>query len=142
MKSNPKPIRRKTAKTAPTSEAPQTRTETPGPAEANHHPAGTSTARAASASAAQSPPALRAIFAFHAPDAQRVCLCGEFNEWSPEAAPMSRQGDGKWETALLLPPGRYQYKFFADGQWLTDPNAPESVPNIHGSLNSVLEVRA
>jgi len=53
---------------------------------------------------------------------------------------MNRQKDGLWETSLALPPGRHEYKFVVDGQWLPDPNAHESVFNAHGTLNSVLVV--
>jgi len=54
---------------------------------------------------------------------------------------MNRQNGGLWETSLALPPGRYEYKFVVDGQWLPDPNAHENVFNAHGTLNSVVEVR-
>jgi 1,4-alpha-glucan branching enzyme len=81
-------------------------------------------------------------FALHKPDAKRVSLCGEFNGWSPSANPMKRQGGGLWETTLALTPGRYQYKFIVDGEWIPDPAAQRNVPNEHGSLNSVIEVRA
>ncbi len=79
-------------------------------------------------------------FALMAPEAKRVCLCGEFNSWSPDALPMKRVDGGRWETTLALRPGRYQYKFIADGQWTPDPQAPETVPNEHGSVNSVIKV--
>jgi hypothetical protein len=49
---------------------------------------------------------------------------------------------GQWETTVPLAPGRYQYKFLADGEWLLDPAAQQNVPNEYGSLNSVVEVRA
>ena len=80
-------------------------------------------------------------FAYVGPDAKRVSLCGEFNDWSPDASPMTRQEGGRWETALTLRPGRYQYKFVVDGQWMHDPNARENILNQHGSFNSVVEVR-
>jgi 1,4-alpha-glucan branching enzyme len=54
---------------------------------------------------------------------------------------MKRHEDGHWETAVALAPGRYQYKFIADNEWIPDPVAQKSVPNEHGSLNSVIEVR-
>jgi len=41
---------------------------------------------------------------------------------------------------LLLAPGRYQYKFIVDGDWIADPTAQNNVPNEHGSLNLVVEV--
>ena len=53
-----------------------------------------------------------------------------------------KQGESRsWEATLALQPGRYEYKFVADGEWLHDPNAQENLPNPHGSLNSVMEVR-
>ena len=81
-------------------------------------------------------------FALHKPDAKGVSLCGEFNGWLPTATPMKRHDAGHWETTVALAPGRYQYKFLVDGEWLLDPAARISVPNDHGSLNSVVEVRA
>jgi hypothetical protein len=80
-------------------------------------------------------------FVLSRPDSKRVSLCGQFNGWSPDATPM-RQGESRcWEATLALRPGRYEYKFVVDGQWLHDPNARENLPNPHGSLNSVMEVR-
>jgi 1,4-alpha-glucan branching enzyme len=81
-------------------------------------------------------------FVFRKDGATQVSVCGQFNGWSPTATPMNRQSDGHWETAVALKPGRYEYKFVVDGDWLLDPAAPGSVPNDYGSRNSVLEVRA
>ncbi len=72
--------------------------------------------------------------------AKQVWLSGEFNGWSPEATPMKRHQDGHWEATVDLSPGRYQYKFIVDGQWIPDPKARENVCNQHGTLNSVIEV--
>jgi len=88
------------------------------------------------------PKTLSVRFALHKPDAKRVSLCGEFNGWARGATPMTRHDDGNWETTLPLAPGRYQYKFIADEEWLTDPAAQKNVPHQHGSLNSVVEVGA
>jgi 1,4-alpha-glucan branching enzyme len=68
-------------------------------------------------------------------------VCGEFNGWSPTATPMKRHDDGHWETTVALAPWRYQYKLIVDGKWIADPAAQKNVPNEHGSLNSVIEVR-
>jgi 1,4-alpha-glucan branching enzyme len=95
-------------------------------------------AQPSAAKAAPQPGHVR--FQIFKPDAKQVHVCGEFNNWSPEATPLQRNPDGKWETALQLQPGRYQYKFVVDGQWVTDPNAIENIPNQHGSLNSLLTV--
>jgi hypothetical protein len=40
-----------------------------------------------------------------------------------------------------LGPGRYQYKFLVDGEWIVDPAASQNVANAFGTLNSVLEVK-
>ena len=80
-------------------------------------------------------------FALIEPHAQRVTLCGGFNAWSPDATPMNRRDDGIWEARLPLPPGRYEYKFMVDGQWLPDPQAHENQFNGFGTLNSVIDVR-
>ena len=100
--------------------------------------------KVAVATPAEKPPAPKTLsvsFALHKPDAKRVSLCGDFNGWSPTATPMKRHDDGHWGTTVALAPGRYQYKFIVDGQWITDPAAQQNVPNEHGSLNSVVEVR-
>ena len=74
-------------------------------------------------------------------EAQEVYLCGDFNQWIPRTLPMIRHGeDHCWEKRLALAPGRYEYKFIVNGIWIHNPDAPENLPNIHGSLNSVVEV--
>jgi 1,4-alpha-glucan branching enzyme len=74
--------------------------------------------------------------------AEHVYVCGDFNQWQPTSLRMIGNPDaGLWEKRLALPPGRHEYKFVVDGTWLPDPEARENVPNIFGSLNSVLEVR-
>ncbi len=72
--------------------------------------------------------------------AKEVCIAGSFNDWHPAATPLVSLGEGKWAKELTLPPGRYEYRFVVDGQWVDDPNAKESVPNLHGSVNAVLVV--
>jgi hypothetical protein len=73
---------------------------------------------------------------------ERVSLSGDFNGWSPEATHMKRHDDGHWETTIELAPGRYEYKFVRDGEWMPDLLARENVLNLHGTLNSVIQVRA
>ena len=74
--------------------------------------------------------------------AKRVSLSGDFNGWSPDATPLKRHDDGHWETTIELAPGRYEYKFVRDGEWMPDLLARENVLNGYGTLNSVIEVRA
>jgi 1,4-alpha-glucan branching enzyme len=54
------------------------------------------------------------------PNAKKVFLAGDFNNWVPQDLAMKKTGGG-WELPLVLAPGNYNYKFIADGQWLTDP---------------------
>jgi 1,4-alpha-glucan branching enzyme len=79
-------------------------------------------------------------FAMTAPDADAVAVAGTFNDWDPGKTPMTKGMDGTWRVKASLPPGRYEYRFVVDGQWLSDPNAKESVPNPHGGDNSAIIV--
>ncbi|HVM61105.1 MAG TPA: isoamylase early set domain-containing protein [Verrucomicrobiae bacterium] len=79
-------------------------------------------------------------FRFNAPDAKSVGLAGTFNGWDAARAPLQKQTGGRWSTTLTLEPGRYEYRFVADGRWLTDPNAKETAPTPYGERNSVLVV--
>ena len=87
-------------------------------------------------------PQIKVTFALLEPEAKQVSLCGDFNGWASHAMPMSRHAGGHWEATLELAPGRYEYKFLVDGQWMPDTLAHENVWNPHGTLNSVIEVRA
>ena len=97
---------------------------------------------AAEAPVASAPPRVKVAFVLPDRGAKQVSLSGDFNGWSPNATPMKRDEAGNWETTVELAPGRYQYKFVLDGEWIFDPAAQENVWNQHGSLNSVVEVRA
>ena len=72
------------------------------------------------------------------PGAQSVAVAGSFNSWQPEQA--STSGNGGWIKELAIGPGRYEYMFVIDGQWMADPNAKEFAPNPFGGQNSVLVV--
>lgn len=98
--------------------------------------------RGAEAKAPIAPKLVEVTFSLNRPAAEKVYLCGDFNQWSPASLRMIRHdGNGHWEKRLTLMPGRYQYKFVVDGEWVHDPNASENVPNHHGSLNSLVEVQ-
>jgi len=84
----------------------------------------------------------RVCLEFVKPGAKRVCVAGSFNEWKPERAPLVPMGNDRWVGDLTIDPGRYEYLFVVDGQWLPDPNAKESVRNPFGGINSVLTVSA
>lgn len=70
--------------------------------------------------------------------AAQVFVVGDFNDWQPESTPLAHNGDGLWAVEIALPPGRYEYRFVADGEWLDDPKAVEVVPNPFGGVNAIL----
>lgn len=72
-------------------------------------------------------------------DVNQVILAGEFNDWDENFLKMSPVPGG-WQIRIDLPPGRYEYKFIADGKWLHDPENPNFVMNEHLTFNSVLLV--
>lgn len=74
------------------------------------------------------------------PGAKQVAVAGSFNDWKPERTPLTQSGNGRWVGDLNVKPGRHEYLFVVDGQWLPDPNAKESVQNPFGGKNSVLTV--
>ncbi|MEZ4651353.1 MAG: hypothetical protein R3E97_21690 [Candidatus Eisenbacteria bacterium] len=71
-----------------------------------------------------------------------VTVAGYFNEWNASATPLEDgNGDGVWEVAVDLAPGRHPYKFVVDGsEWITDGSAPEFEDDGFGGKNSVLVV--
>jgi len=76
------------------------------------------------------------------PEAKTVFVAGSFNEWKPETTPLVLKGNGRWVGDLTVKPGRHEYLFVVDGQWLPDPNAKESVQNPFGGRNSILTASA
>ena len=79
---------------------------------------------------------------FSHPTATAVAIAGTFNDWRPEATPMTEVGQGRWRKELALPPGTYEYLFVVDGRWLADPLARATTPNPFGGVNSVIRVQS
>jgi 1,4-alpha-glucan branching enzyme len=79
-------------------------------------------------------------FKLDAPQAQTVGVAGGFNNWDAAKTPMRKGGSGTWFARVSLVSGRHEYRFVVDGNWISDPNAKESVPNPHGGVNSVVVV--
>ncbi len=70
-------------------------------------------------------------------DAHQVILAGSFNNWNERYLHLEPTEDG-WAVRIDLPPGRYEYKFIVDGQWMHDPANSNKVRNEHHTFNSVL----
>src|SRR5438094_900997 len=92
------------------------------------------------ATKSDAPKANRVALELVQPGAKTVAVAGSFNEWKPERTPLTSVGNGRWVGSLTVKPGRHEYLFVVDGQWLPDPKAKESVQNPFGGKNSVLIV--
>lgn len=78
---------------------------------------------------------------FHAPQARKVSLAGDFNKWSAEKSLMKKESNGIWTLKVPLQPGTYHYMFVVDGEaWVSDPHAESYRDDGFGNKNSVLRV--
>jgi 1,4-alpha-glucan branching enzyme len=65
--------------------------------------------------------------------ADRICLTGEFNNWSEHETPMVQERDGAWRATLDLPADRfYEFRYLVDGKWQTDGRADSFPPKMRG----------
>jgi 1,4-alpha-glucan branching enzyme len=80
-------------------------------------------------------------FKFHAPQAKKVSLAGTFNNWNIKKNSAKKDSKGNWNAKLSLKPGRYEYKFVVDGNWLNDPRCSSCVTSALGSQNCVIDVK-
>jgi hypothetical protein len=65
-------------------------------------------------SGVEAPPAGRVRLSIRAPEATRVEIAGDWNDWTPFAA--RRAANGVWYVDLALAPGDYRYAFRLDGR--------------------------
>ncbi len=77
------------------------------------------------------------MFTIEAPDAERVQLAGDFNNWTLDGNDMEAVG-GVWKKVVKLPPGRYRYRYVVDGRWQNDPLNTTVEPSPYGGEDSVL----
>ena len=70
-------------------------------------------------------------------DADKVIVCGSFNNWSTSDYRMELR-QGTWWFPVSLRPGKYTYKFIVDGKWIKDPSNDLWEENEYGTGNSVL----
>src|SRR5262245_62939846 len=85
-------------------------------------------------------PKQRVTFSLDAPHADAVFVTGSFCEWDTAAVALAPGRNGVWKKTVWLAPGRYEYRFFVDGQWRDDPTAAERVWNGYGTENDVVHV--
>lgn len=77
-----------------------------------------------------------------APDAETVCVMGEFNNWSRDATPMKRRKNGDFSVSLDLEKGRScRFRYLIDGwKFENDWEADRYESNPYGGEDSVVEV--
>ena len=80
-------------------------------------------------------------FDLFAPEAHKISLAGDFNDWDVYSLPMKKDKKGNWMISVKLNPGRHEYRFYADGIWQDDPKAVERIVNSFGSQNSVRVIK-
>lgn len=75
-----------------------------------------------------------------APDAQRVAVVGDFNDWDITRTQMIKRMSGDFSAFLDLDCGReYKFKYLIDGcRWENDWYADKYVPNSFGADDSVV----
>jgi beta-lactamase regulating signal transducer with metallopeptidase domain len=71
------------------------------------------------------------------PNARIVAVAGSFNNWNQSQYLFARVGD-KWVCKVNLPPGKHEYKFIVDGDWLVDPRNGVTERDRRGFENSVI----
>ena len=79
-------------------------------------------------------------FSVRLPQADEVVLTGDFVNWNPDGIQLHHNGTAEWYVQLELPPGEYQYRLRADGEWIDDPQAGRRVDNPYGTQNCLLLV--
>jgi len=79
-------------------------------------------------------------FSVESAGAREVFLMGDFNSWNPKAHPMKNDGGGIWNKTVMIPLGKYEYKFLIDGEWKEDPKNEQTSSNGFGTFNSVLNL--
>ena len=75
-------------------------------------------------------------------NAEKVHLCGEFNEWSPTKHPMKQLKDGSFSVTVSLEPGQsYRFRYLLDDErWENDWDADAYVANQYGTEDSLISV--
>jgi len=78
---------------------------------------------------------------FYAPEASKVYVAGDFNNWDIKSLPMKKNKQGTWKKSIKLPLGSYEYKIVVDGMWVQDISSDGIVLNPFGTHNSIISVK-
>lgn len=87
-------------------------------------------------------------FNYYGPTDKTVNLAGEMNGWSATATSFTyNEKTGFWTVEKKLEPGKYEYKFVVNGNWITDPrneaySGGNNVCYVSGMQGATLDVEA
>jgi 1,4-alpha-glucan branching enzyme len=82
------------------------------------------------------------VITFRLKTSRPTSVVGDFNYWDPLVSPMHRKSDDLHELHLLLQPGRYAFRYLADGgEWFDEPEADAIEPNGQGGSHTLLLVK-
>lgn len=72
-------------------------------------------------------------------EADSASVVGDFNGWNPQAHPLHKNADGRWQVNVELDAGKeYQFRYLVNQQhWYNDPEC-ECCPNPYGGENNLL----
>ncbi|MDT4895281.1 MAG: hypothetical protein QOH25_358 [Acidobacteriota bacterium] len=70
-------------------------------------------------------------------DARIVTLAGSFNDWNQSQLVCGHEGEA-WVCRVDLEAGYHIYKFIVDGNWVLDPDNPNTAIDDAGNTNNVL----
>lgn len=81
------------------------------------------------------------VFTLEAEENDSVQIAGDFNHWMPEELQLTySQGTSLWQKTIPLRPGLYQYKYLVNGDWIADPANDETVDDLFGGINSIINI--
>ena len=83
----------------------------------------------------------RVTFTWEGEIGKNVFVAGSFNNWDATAKQLiDKDGTGHYSCLCLLQPGRHEYKFVVEGEWLLDAGNPQVIDTPLGTQNNWLEI--
>lgn len=80
---------------------------------------------------------IEATFFYASTTAQEVKVAGDFTNWVDGALTMTKTDTGFTLVKVFDAGTTLKYKFIVDGEWTSDPNAPDSVDDGFGGMNGL-----
>lgn len=80
---------------------------------------------------------IEATFFYASTTAQEVKVAGDFTNWGDGALTMTKTDTGFTLVKVFDAGTTLKYKFIVDGEWTSDPNAPDSVDDGFGGMNGL-----